>query len=150
MERHAAFTAVYSDWKLIRSRGVVQVVLEVPVEQSSRAYEVLSGMPVSGKSAWVAVARLSDNAVQQAAAIPADKRLAKKAGQVCADPVFRRFLNEEGMLLNDTEEAAATAVRLCCGVDSRSKIVPGTAAAQAWDDLYGRFVAWREAPELAG
>lgn len=54
-----AFQATYSDWKLIRTRRVVQIVLEVPVEQADQAYKVLGGMPLSGEETWVGVARLT-------------------------------------------------------------------------------------------
>jgi hypothetical protein len=55
----AAFKATYSDWKLLRTRKVVQIVLEVPVELADHAYRVLDGMPLSGEEIWVAVARLN-------------------------------------------------------------------------------------------
>ena len=54
-----AFQATYSDWKLIRSRKVVQVVLEVPIEQADEAYQVLGGMPNPASETWVGVARLT-------------------------------------------------------------------------------------------
>ena len=59
--RAAVFTACYSDWKLIRTRATVQIVLEIPVERADAAYQVLGGMPVAGKEIWVAIARLSDD-----------------------------------------------------------------------------------------
>ena len=57
----AAFTACYSDWKLIRTRATVQIVLEIPIEKADSAYQVLGGMPIAGKEIWVAVARLADD-----------------------------------------------------------------------------------------
>jgi hypothetical protein len=33
MEAPSAFGAAYSDWKIIRTRGVIQIVFEVPIEQ---------------------------------------------------------------------------------------------------------------------
>lgn len=79
-----------------------------------------------------------------------DKRLAQQAGIMCGDPIFHRFLSEQGMFrkLPDTmsvEGAAATAVRLICGVKSRSEIVPGTPAGDAWDKLMGEFEMWKRA-----
>ena len=37
----AAFRASYSDWKLIKTRSVVQIVFEVPLEAADEAYQVL-------------------------------------------------------------------------------------------------------------
>ena len=52
-----AFQATYSDWKLIRTRKVVQIVLEVPIEAADHAYKVLGGMPNPASEIWVGVAR---------------------------------------------------------------------------------------------
>ena len=54
----AAFRAVYSDWRLIRTRKVVQVVLELPLEEADRAYSALGGMPRPDAEVWCGVARL--------------------------------------------------------------------------------------------
>lgn len=56
----AAFSATYSDWKLIRSRKVVQIVLEIPIEKSDEAYQVMGGMPDPGAEKWFAVAALRE------------------------------------------------------------------------------------------
>lgn len=55
----AAFEATFTDWRLIKGRKVVQVVLEVPLELADRAYQALGGMPDPAGSVWVAVARLN-------------------------------------------------------------------------------------------
>jgi len=167
----AAFRATYSDFKLIKTRGVVSISFEVPLG------EVLGGMPDPGAEGWCAIARLEDRAfaglgqkrlsaqADSAAESPgssgapnsdradkprkpvaADKRLAQQAGILCSDPVFRAFLNEEGPIgigpITD-EEAAALAVRELCGVLSRADLVPGSSAAERWNDLHGRFLAWK-------
>jgi len=68
----AIFRASYSDWKLIRTRKCVQLVFEVPLEESNKAYEALGGMPNSGEEAWVAIARLNPETVKEV--MPADTR----------------------------------------------------------------------------
>lgn len=160
MTAAAAFRATYSDWKLIRTRKVVQVVLEVPVEQADQAYQVLGGMPLSGEETWVAVARLDvsapaavDKPVQTRRPVAAEKRLARQAAICCGDPVFQKFLAEhqmmqDGMMQDGIGDPAATAVRMICGVKSRSEIVPGSKAGQAWERLHGKFLIWRDTPEL--
>lgn len=54
----AAFSATYSDWKVIKTRQVVQIILEVPLKAAGHAYNVLGGMPDFENEGWVAVARL--------------------------------------------------------------------------------------------
>jgi len=75
--------------------------------------------------------------------VASEKRLAQQAGICCADPVFQAFLYEHDMAIEKTEECAVTAVYLICGVASRKDIVPGSAAATAWDGLYSKFMAWK-------
>jgi len=153
-----AFRATYSDWKLIRTRKVVQIVLEVSVEQADQAYRVLGGMPNSGEETWVGVARLEDGNAEVAPASPggtarakgavdvvttAPKRLIQQVAMACKQPKFQTWVkecldpNHEGGLVR-TE----VLIREYCGVKSRSEILPGTEAARRWDRLYSRYVAW--------
>jgi hypothetical protein len=58
MEKPAAFSASYSDWKVIKGRKVIQIIFEVPMEAAGHAYNVLGGMPNFGADEWFAIARL--------------------------------------------------------------------------------------------
>jgi hypothetical protein len=60
MNKPMAFKACYSDWKLVRTRGIIQVVLEVPLADADAAYNVLGGMPDASRENWFAVAPLKD------------------------------------------------------------------------------------------
>lgn len=55
----SVFGAAYSDWKIIRTRGVIQIVFEVPIEQEGAAYAALGGMPKQDRSDWFAIARMN-------------------------------------------------------------------------------------------
>ena len=164
----AAFQATFTDWRLIKGRKVVQIVFEVSIEAADAAYHVLGGMPDPGASVWCAVARLitderkvvshaltdTPNATAtEKPALPAApaarvNRLTRLAGICCNDARFWRFLTEHEMPVRNNGEAA-TAVRLICHVGSRREIISGTQAGDAWDELYSKFVAWRDAPEQA-
>lgn len=158
MTEAAAFRATYSDWKLIRTRKVVQIVLEVPVELAGEAYNVLGGMPNSGEEIWCAVARLDltgkesaektqpapkDETVRARKPVAADKRLTQQAGICAGDPVFQEFLYEQNNISSKDEETTAMWIRGACGVESRAEIIPGTQAAKLWDEIYGEFLAWK-------
>jgi len=58
MDKPAAFSATYSDLKLIKTRKVVQFVFEVPLEAAEHAMNVLGGMPSPMTESWFAIARL--------------------------------------------------------------------------------------------
>lgn len=56
----AVFQATYHNTKNVLGRKVMQVVLEVPIEQSQGVYDVL-GWPDPAAPKWVAVAVLKQN-----------------------------------------------------------------------------------------
>src|SRR6185295_12913628 len=58
----AAFQAAYSDFKLIKTRGVVSISFEVPVAQAQQALDVLGGMPVAASEIWCGIARMATDA----------------------------------------------------------------------------------------
>lgn len=59
MSEPAAFSASYSDWRVVKGRKVVQIIFEVPIEAAGHAYNVLGGMPNFGSEDWFAIARLN-------------------------------------------------------------------------------------------
>jgi hypothetical protein len=167
MSNPGAFKASYSDWKLIKTRGVVQIVLEVPLEASGAAYDVLGGMPNAAKEIWCAVALLKpeggdqpehggnartaklDTAPRQetktgGARSWGDLPYAQQAALACNDPVFRAFLREGlGYAGAIDIEAAATAIRLHCGVDSRAELNTDNDAGRKWSETWIRYGAWK-------
>ena len=127
MNAPAAFRATYSDWKLIRSRKVVQIVLELPLEASGQAYDTLGGMPNPGAEIWVGVARLKnesevmppaqhepptdarpapDNPVASVSARAKrqwrDKSYGEQAAILGSEAGFRRFLLEQAGIVGRT------------------------------------------------
>lgn len=163
MTNAAVFRATYSDFKLIKTRGVVSISFEVPLEQVDHAYQVLGGMPDVSAERWFAVAKLNEGAtvapdlpVEAAGPcgespdrphkprkpVAADKRLAQQAGMLASDAAFNRYL-AECHHWHPADGDAATFIRSACNVVSRSQIVPGSPAAQIWIDLESRFTAWK-------
>jgi hypothetical protein len=141
----AAFQATFADWKLINGRKVVQVVFEVPIEQSGLAYTVLGGMPDPGASVWCAIARLEQPKAEQ------HKREKKswdemtagqQAGILCSDPLFAKYLN----VASTTE--AVDYVRRHCGVKSRSDITPTNESGRRWQEIVSLYRAWQRYPDL--
>lgn len=54
----AAFSASYSDWRVVKGRKVIQIIFEIPIEAAGHAYNVLNGMPTFGAETWFAIARM--------------------------------------------------------------------------------------------
>lgn len=154
-----AFKAVYADWKLIKTRGQVQIVFELPIEQADAAYEVLGGMPQPSKERWFAIAALKDQkdstpSVPQPQPVPdkpqagakrswKDLAPSQQAALRCNNPVFTAFLKEERTF--DMSEATcdpAECIRLICGVASRSELNTNQKARVIWHQLDSQFQAW--------
>jgi hypothetical protein len=150
MTQTAAFRACYADWKLIKTRGVVQVVMEIPLSDADAAYQVLGGMPDAAKEQWFGVAALKPLPVEEVKpALPAPKRdwrdiqPAQQAGIRSSDPLFIAYLKEQRP--DDWHEAAddpAACIRLICDVRSRVELGTDHKARVMWHSLDNAFQAW--------
>lgn len=150
MTRQAAIQASLCDWKNVKTRSVVQLILEVPVEQALAAFQTL-GMPQPGTEIPVAVALLKSAARTPAIApseavadgAPKPNRhwgeipRSQQAGILCADKEFRRWL---GLHVGDAETAASI-VREQCGVLSRAELDKYDTAGKRWDMVVAEFRA---------
>jgi hypothetical protein len=156
-----AFKAAYADWKLIKTRGVIQVVMEVPLAEADAAYDVLGGMPNAANEVWFGIAALNLPQVEKEnSKLPApatarqdpksagpkrdwrDLQPAAQAGIRCAEPNFRAFLREEKRYGHCDEEDAAKAVRDACGVHSRVELGTNHKARVLWHQLDSEYQAW--------
>ena len=171
MKPPAAFRASYSDWKLIRTRKIVQIVLEVPVEEADVAYQVLGGMPNPAESFWCAVARLQpEDFKPQASPVPLPDKPAGRAkrsweelkpqprsASVAASnssehSCAKHFLTRGTgsiirMMISRQSKWPSYFVREHCGVHSRADInSDNPQALDAWQRLEWDYRAWQHAP----
>lgn len=147
-----AFKAAFSDFKLVKTRKVAQLIFEVPVEGADAALQTLGGLPRSDAEVWCGIARLAPEkpatASRNANGGDAKERrpfkelpFPQQAALRCADLEFQQFLGV------GSADRAADRVRDRCGVPSRSEIRPETSAGILWERLNAEFTAWRhEAP----
>lgn len=146
MTKPAAITGNYADLRAVKTRSVVQIVIEVPIEQGEAVVSMF-GFPQPGKEVPVALARLVGKVPSVE---PVEKRTwdqmprAAQAGIRCAEESFKRFLREEHLAtINEDDDAAAT-VRGILDVRSRSQLnEPGPAS--RWDRLESEYQAWLRA-----
>src|SRR5690349_9811828 len=139
-----AILGTYSDFKLVKTRSVVQVVIEVPLERAQEVTD-LFGLPVPGAEIPVAMARLRTAANTDT---PRDEpkppaKLAQLAGIVCNEGRFWRFLSENTQYTIDSADEAAKYVRLVCGVRSHAELDTNISAANLWRDLSAKYEAWK-------
>lgn len=136
------FMATYTDVKIIKTRGVVQLHFEVPIDNFRHCMEVLGDAPRPDREIWVAIARLNK---QAAAADPPmskarrghwDMKPSQRAGDRCSDVRFQEWLASIGRIEDATEEAATTYIRKVAG-GSRSNLgSPGyEKQTETWDKI---------------
>jgi hypothetical protein len=160
MNKPLAIRATYSDWRLIKTRGVVQVVMEVPLADADAAYDVLGGMPNPANERWFGIAPIKEVMPNTSSKPAVDARPEPKqdkparakrewrdlppdmqAGIRCNDPAFSAFLCEEHP--DDWHESMGSVdecVRLICGVTSRAELVTHHRARVLWNQLDEQFL----------
>lgn len=160
-----AFRATYSDWKLVKTRGVVQVVMEVPLAEADAAYDVLGGMPNPANETWFGIAPINlhrpaketkqvDDLPQATSSSvnhkpPAgtkrsweDLQPQQQAGIRCGEPTFVAFLKEQYRNEWRGTDGAAECVRFICGVHSRVELGTNQKASVIWHQLDCEYRAW--------
>lgn len=162
----AAITATFSDFRLVKTRKLAQLVFEVPIEEADRALSVLGGLPRSDAERWCGIARLnagrqdagpsplqrSPEAVAKTDDKPGKPKRhfselprSAQAAMLCENPVFQRWLLKAvglGVPSDDCttmDDWAAKVIRIRCGVTSRSLLDKQDGAADIWDALHARF-----------
>lgn len=144
MTKHAALPGTFADLKTVKTRSVVQMIIEFPIERGADVVAMF-GFPQPGQEVPVAVARLNV-APQIEHAAPAGKRAwhelppSQQAAIRCDDENFIRFLEKRAG--PEAASDAAEYVRGHCGVTSRANIKAGTPAAHQWFRLDGDYQRW--------
>ena len=145
---HAAIQGTFADLKSVKTRSVVQMVVEIPIEQAERVVS-LFGFPQPGAEIAVAVARLDQNIAKSPVATPEKAKrhwdglsYAEQAGIRCNDPSFQFFLREVQEYESVGTEQTAGSVRLHCDVDSRAEFDKNDDAARRWEALDAEFQEW--------
>ncbi len=148
--RAAALKGVFSDFKLVKTRGVAQFIIEMPIEKGMEALVALGGIPIPKAESWVAVARLDETVVGDDEAPVKPKRdwgdvpIVEQAGIACRNPEFQEWMlynigEKSWMPTTDHSDSTARWVRNRCGIDSRKELATNTVAADKWRKLYQEF-----------
>lgn len=155
MNEPAAIRATFADWRTVKGRKQLQIILEVPLEQQGDVLRML-GAPNPSDPAWVALALLQEPA--KAAQEPAkDKRKwadlppSQQAAIRCGEKAFHLFLASRDMNAwyaasdaynKNAKQTAAKIIRQYCDVTSRSDIHAGEASGRLWDKVELDYQLW--------
>ena len=117
-----AFSATFSDFKLVKTRKVAQLIFEVPIEQVDAALKVLGGMPRSDAEAWVGIARLASPKPVAKEKTEGEKAVIR-AALLAKESGFQGWVTTRYDIIagESAEEHAADFIRHRCSVASRSR-----------------------------
>lgn len=147
-----AVLGTFSDFKLIRSRSCVQIVIEIPIEAADQALKTLGGLPQPGQERWLGVAQAPKDrekpvqpVIPKGAAKPfRELKLAAQAGIRCEDVKFQLFLIRTIIepYPDKNDWTAADEVRKRCGVTSRAEFDTAPLAGERWRRLEDQYQSW--------
>ena len=131
----------YADFKLVKTRSVVQMVIEVPIEQANTLVDMF-GIPNAGTESWVAVAALQRDPIQKNEEATKAVQL---AGMLCNAPSFGVWLRDHrGMdeVDQNDAESVSVALRSILGVKSRTEMHQNSELILAFNRLKGEYDSW--------
>lgn len=132
-----AILATFSDVQIVKSRSVMILKMEVPLERADQALTALGGVPQPGSERWVGVAPVQSDAIE---ARPQGKprfhemKPSQQAALRCRQRDFQVWIGAED------EADAAMRIRRRCKVDSRSALDADAEAAQTWASIETDFL----------
>ncbi len=146
MGDRAVVQGTYADFKIVRTRSVIQMVIEVPVEHWKPLVDAF-GMPQPGEEIPVAVARL-DTVAARAGQTGKEVYQKKTQGEQavvraalhCRDKEFQRWVEDAYGVEGDEEENAANFIRTTCGIESRSALATNSDALDKFLNMEAKFM----------
>jgi hypothetical protein len=151
-----ACSGTFEEVRHVKSRSVIQIVIEVPIEQADAALSTLGGVPKPGRPVWVAMAVMGETQPappqMQAKDEPEDLRRGSATRQsaiLCNYANFQMYLieNYAGLLGRELGDDVSLAdiveiLRLATEVSSRKEYDESQEARARWLDLRADFEAW--------
>ena len=164
-----AIDATFSDFRPVKSRGVYQIILEVPAEKANAVLAALGGVPVFGSEQWVGVALLDPSkfeakapesaGVAQQVERPICNREAAGSNPAAGTTTRERRpfsslprSEQAALACRDVQfcrwlgcedatrtQTAVTYLRTALVVTSRRELDADPIAASRWDSLYARY-----------
>jgi hypothetical protein len=144
MTAPAIILGTFADLKTVKTRSVVQIVVEVPIEQGKQVVDAF-GFPQPGAEIPVAVTRFRDDKKpqepEQKPKRPgtrfADMPPSQQAGMLCNDPVFQTWACK----LKPCLLTARNRILRECGIASRKELDSDRNAHIFWGEMLSKFHA---------
>jgi len=115
------------------------IVLSLVIHPSDVPVPLLSD-PI-GSRYMVGMVRLGDNEeIIEPESVREGKRMVTSAGALCRDSDFQRWMGDNGFTDDETEAAAATAVKQLLKVESRAELKSNVDAQRRWSIIRRHFI----------
>tara|TARA_R100000231_G_scaffold65528_1_gene52727 strand:+ start:65 stop:487 length:423 start_codon:yes stop_codon:yes gene_type:complete len=132
----AVIRGTYADFKLVKTRSVVQMIIEIPIEEATKVTNNF-GIPTPSEEKWVAVALLDNRKVE--VNTRASKAI-QQAGILGSDIAFGTWLKTKVPEVNPNHsETIVNGIRAITGVKSRSEFTSNDTALKIWERLYDEY-----------
>jgi len=131
MTEPAAIRATYSEWKMVKTRKVLVLSFEVPLEHQA-AVQAALGTPMPDEEVWVGIAKLSLKSVETTQRA----KLATVAGILCNEGGFNAWAAEHGYA--DGKEYIYDR----CSVTSRADLDRDPEAGGRFRDMRAEYDVW--------
>ncbi len=158
-ETPAAIRAVFAEWRMVKTRKVLALVFEVPLETQGDVLTVL-GAPMPDAEIWCGIARLQpvaaepekpkDEAKSRRAkelydGLTPEEQAVARAGRLAKDEKFQTWIAETALDLPvgaiASEAYAAQFIRDCCGVESRREFATNSTARSLFSTTETEYLA---------
>lgn len=138
MTTNRVMQGTYSDFKIIKSRNVAQVIIEIPLEIANDFISMF-GVPRPDEEIWVAIAELNRRVLESRG--EATKAI-QQAGMLCKNKVFGGWLRDHRGCPDvnpESDESIADGLRAILGIRSRTEFHNSPDLVKAFNRLKGEF-----------
>lgn len=160
----SAVEATFVDLRTVKSRSVMQLIFEVPLERADAALQALGGIPQPGTDRWVGIARLvapddrapaeptkdyarSLTAKARYADLDDGRKAVARSALLAKDMAFQHWLFVTKRAPAFGEEGAAAYIRSACSCKSRREIAESSEKLRLFEALEGSYQLWRDGLE---
>lgn len=140
MTTNKVIQGTYADFKIVKTRSVAQMIIEIPLEQAQTAINMF-GVPTPSLEHWVAVAALDSRVIQKNEdAVNA----VKQAGMLCKSESFGDFLRQRYVpeVIPTNPESIADGLRKVLGIKSRTEFHENQDALMAFTRIKTEHEKW--------
>jgi len=141
MSAPAAMQGDYVDLRFVKGRKVCQIVIELPIEAGAQ-FVAAFGTPDPSTTIPVAIARIDTAPTTER---KAGGKLAQRAGIICGEGAFKKFIQSEFNASSDCDPAQF--LRNYCGVKSRSELDHDRHSSDIFRSLELHYITWLQAVE---